>query len=110
MSSMDKYQKAMLRAYWLPLLLFFVLPCSGILFAVENPSLAEVAVFLLPFPITIFVSGYVLAPYFGPKTIKHKYQSFLMAGICLLIALVVFLGANGGISSEPLSFSIFLVI
>jgi hypothetical protein len=109
MSGMDRYRKAMLRAYWLPVLLFFGIPCGGLLIVADDLSMTETALLILPFPMTVFVSGYLLAPYFGPKVIKNKLHSFFMAEMCLTIALVVFFGANGSLSLEVLDFSILLI-
>jgi hypothetical protein len=88
---MDVYRKAMFRAYLLPVVLFFILPNAVLLSLANSVTISEVAKNMLPFPIALFITGYLIAPYFGPKVVQTKYLSFLMATVCLFVALAIYL-------------------
>jgi hypothetical protein len=89
-TSMDVYRKAMFGAYWLPVVLFFVLPNAVLLSLADSVTITEVAQNMLPFPLALFITGYLISPYFGPKVMQKKSLSFLMATVCLLVALAIY--------------------
>lgn len=84
---MKGFQKAMFKAYWFPLALFYGFPCIVLSIANRPIKIIEFLEFFLPFPLVIFLTGYFLAPLFGPRVASNKAWSFIMAFICLFLAL-----------------------
>ncbi len=107
---MNKYQEAMFKSYWFPAMVFYVFP-NVILMLVAWPiSFIEIIRYFLPFLAALFISGYILSPILGPKVKENKGWSFLMAFVCMFIALITCIGLAGGLNTEYLSFNLLLLL
>lgn len=100
----------MLKAYWIPTAIFYILPSIFLLIAAkEQNNLLSTIVWLVPVPCVLFSMGALIAPYFGPKILERKYLSFVMAIICQLFSILIFIISqsilSGKIDSFSLSFS-----
>lgn len=89
---MNKYRKAMFESYWFPVFLFYILPVI-FLFTISfnSDSLIELLVWLLGFTGALFSIGAIVAPYFGPKILKQRSLAFLMALVCHIASLIIFI-------------------
>lgn len=88
---MNQYQKAMFRAYWFPVALFYVIPNAALLFIAWPISILDATRYFLPFPVALFLSGLILSPIFGPKVRNNRIYSFLLAFTCMFVALLIYI-------------------
>lgn len=60
--SAEIYRKEMLRAFAFPVALFFLLPLVVVVVSAGKLSALDLIRLLVPFPLTLFGAGYLLAP------------------------------------------------
>lgn len=66
---LNKYRTAMFQSYWVPILIFYVIP---IFLLAIGYSKIEIILDTIIFPISLLLIGYFIAPYFGPKVVEGK--------------------------------------
>ena len=100
----------MFKAYWFPVTLFYVFP-SIVVFSIKLPfNWFEFLKFACPFILAIFIMGYLLAPLIGPKVEKNKVWSLIMALICSLFGLAVFIVSLIAPNFSELHFSLTILV
>ncbi|WP_127559247.1 hypothetical protein [Saccharospirillum alexandrii] len=107
---MNKYQKAMFNAYWFPVTLFYVFPNVVLMFLAWPLKVSEVVQYFIPFLVVFFLTGFLLAPFIGPKVVSHKGWSFFMAFICMFTALLAYIFGMSAPNFEHLEFGLIIVL
>lgn len=107
---MDKYQKAMFRAYWFPVTLFYLFPNAVFLYVAWPLDVIDAIKYSLPFPAALFLSGFLLAPFFGPKVKANKFWAFLMAFICTFIAVCMYLAGMSAFNFGHIEYGLMLIV
>ena len=100
----------MLKAYWIPTAIFYILPSIWLLIAAkELHNLGTVLFWIVPVPCALFGVGALVAPYFGPRILEKKHLSIVMAMICQLSAILLFITSQWIVSERIPSFFYFLI-
>ena len=72
-------------------------------------NLFEIVQYFLPFPVALFLTGFLLAPVIGPKVVNSKGWSFIMSFICMFVALFAYIVGMSAPDFEDFKFG-FLII
>lgn len=106
----NKYCVAMFNAYWIPAFIFYILPSLMLSMAFyDKLDIWSFIVWLVSVPCALFGMGALVAPHFGPKVLENKYLALLMAVICQLFSIVVFM-ASQMIMSGKIDLSSFFML
>lgn len=111
---MNPYRKSMFIAYSYPSAIFIGFPVVVLsLFDLSKGLFAAIYMALLFF-LPVYLSGYILAPIFGPKCVLDKSKAFLMvflslASIGVTVSILALSNAGSWASLEfSISFAFFI--
>lgn len=88
---LDGYRRSMFVSYGTISCVFFILPVTFSALIFNELTLVVYFQLILSFLIPLFVSGYVLAPVFGPLAASSRLQSFFMNFVSLAFTSLLFL-------------------
>jgi hypothetical protein len=100
------YRRFMFISYGVVSCIFYILPLTGASIFFDEITISIYIQLSVSFILPLFISGYFLAPVFGPLA-TSKIMSFLMSFISLVVATFLFLTyqfvfENGGVSNVGL--------